>query len=934
MNNHEKNFKLAIFILCTVFLFSVVSVVYYDGRYVINIVELINQILKLGRQDLIIFTVALVFVFILGDINKSLYNERVNKEIAKKYIYLGVIIFIYVIGRIGNIEVEISNFLNGNIGQFAIKILEKIGQKNFTQSEIILYFKNNYFSIFYNIYIILFVLYILEIIFRKRFVLATKEYINYFMILLFVEMNIGLFIEENVMFYRKYFAAIILCFVYECLLNMMVYGLKSISEYFNAEKMYKYTEKFITERIGKICAYIEHKLNSSINWKSEKLKDKNYLKKQLSEPDKILFKKRIDESKALKSRITSISRDGELKGYSIGISAEWGMGKTYFLQQFVEDHFAKCYVWVTPAVFVNKNDLYKEIINGLSSVFMQNKLYSNNKNSVGNYLTALIDLVTDDKYKVNKFIFNKDINTFDDIRLNLQCYVSLFNKVIRKPIIVIIDDFDRLHQNFKDTDSETEVLQIIYELTNIKGVIVLYSIKDIQDYFGVSDEEFAEEDGGKVQYRKYINDYLILENIGIDEVVETMFDSNIFKFIKFNYNVYYKDFCNEVDFEDIIKTTLKLYFKNNKFNIRTVEQIVIKYQGLLEEKFAEKLIVDVDSIKLISVFALIKEVYPLEFELIMNCSTYFDYEKSRIFYKTYEKINDLINRVMWNKVEEIDELMKSDRHTFLYGNIQTDNTTESNGTIRISKVKRDITNKINKIFHKKNQKQLNDIISMKEISVDFDKDYYIGNRNIEEQFELLYDKKLEEIKIDVIIDDCFENKDIIGKLLRESYYNYLTEYYKNNKILFILDLLKKELQNLYKIEDNESIFIKNMLVSETLKKHLNDIYRIQIHDNLKEEFTSGEIGILFTLDIDILEYEFSNKLYPDQSFNRKFSLNDNFDNVILEIENIKNKFDVLITENDENKKRLSLLKRKIVEIDFIIVILLALNIIERDNIKD
>ncbi len=821
MYERERKFKQSIFVVFTIIAFSMVSSVYNNGAYLFNIAYFIDSILENWFKGLMIINSLIIGGVLYYDAYRISYytEEKESKIICNKLRILIVVNILYFI------FVGMDNYFinDSDIKENVIKInvilkdtVEGLQLDKFISNEFLSGFESSYTYVLYFCFVCLVGIVFIDWIFRKRFVLILREYSKYFIVYLFFSVNvIFMFTHSRYSLNTMYKISLILTSIEVIVIIKVIYG---------------YISK--KESIAKILLFVSKKIQD--------IKNKFKIGENLEESkvDVIyqgLFKDREAQAESLKKAIDSVFKDNELRGYSVAIAGEWGSGKTYFIQSFVNKHYDNSFVWVTPSIFIKKEDLYQEIIKGIEKVFRQNKLYSNKNDSVGQYLTKLIDLYRTKKLSVNSLFYGKGSYTFEDVRENLEKYVNIYLKAVGKPIIIVIDDFDRLEYHFDKKNEEKEILQVIYELTNIKGLIVLYSIKSEEKYFdlvyrsNLESDEFEENKrlyrrsfGIKVDddyipniyYRKYINEYLTLKKIDIEKVTDTLLrETNIFKFE-----------CKNLDNEQMlaIKNILDFYFNENQpfdeqrpFNVRQIEQIIIKYQGLIKRTLNKIQKLDKTHYMILAVFSMIKELYPLEYQKIMNCNNYFLYENDMYNFIRKQTYEDWKSQHLFSckNMNQLLYYIFENKEINLYEICIYDNEVNSIVVNRFNGIK-----EINKIFYKEYINEQNDIMEwsifvriVDNVNIVKYGDYYKrgyekkDRKLINHYFNKLgYKSKFENYDIDEVLSYFYSIKNINGNIFWDIFNKIYMDFnqLEYNKHSFCLELLRN---NLSSIENKDAI---------------------------------------------------------------------------------------------------------------------------------
>lgn len=208
-----------------------------------------------------------------------------------------------------------------------------------------------------------------------------------------------------------------------------------------------------------VCKKIYHQIRSSYN------KDKeNSLTGFATSTLKAnqLYTGWTDYAATLSKRI--LSTDVSREVFSIGIASPWGTGKTTFLEemkdQLKEDAFVVCF---NPWDSLTSNQIILDYFNSLKDNLTP--YYSNLSHPIAKYANMLAELeINDWSTKIAKLLGKRHHESLDLLKQDVENCIAKFDK----PIVVLIDDLDRLRG-----DELFEVLRLIRNTAKFKNMVYI-----------------------------------------------------------------------------------------------------------------------------------------------------------------------------------------------------------------------------------------------------------------------------------------------------------------------------------------------------------------------------------------------------------------------------------------------------------------------------
>ncbi|WP_127845473.1 KAP family P-loop NTPase fold protein [Psychroflexus aestuariivivens] len=228
-----------------------------------------------------------------------------------------------------------------------------------------------------------------------------------------------------------------------------------------------------------------------IQWKITKQNSsiKKADKKDFFINDAVYVDGEIDNELIVQQLITSITNYKPVNSFSIGINAEWGFGKSTFLNRFYTEYSKSNSETIMFWFHIWKNKGDKAVIDNFFKELSTNlKPYSGEiEDNIEKYSEAILNVSPGELKKIisaGKDIFREE--------LSLEEYYQIIQKAIQKidrQIIIILDDLDRL-----EAKEILDTYKIIRTLSDFENVIFLAGY----------DRNYLEKTLGKNK-EKYIN---------------------------------------------------------------------------------------------------------------------------------------------------------------------------------------------------------------------------------------------------------------------------------------------------------------------------------------------------------------------------------------------------------------------------------------------
>jgi KAP family P-loop domain len=180
-----------------------------------------------------------------------------------------------------------------------------------------------------------------------------------------------------------------------------------------------------------------------------------------------------DNDKIVNTLVAKIDDLKPLKAFVIGINAEWGNGKTTFLNRlYYQFNFNSKRENLTPIIFWFNAWQHQDEKSIINNFFNQLKRELSNysgdaKKSINNYLSKLLAII-DNKYSKGLNFFSDDVLNND---ISIKDYYEDINRIISlidRKIIVLVDDLDRLNK-----DEIIEVLRILRNVADFNNTIFI-----------------------------------------------------------------------------------------------------------------------------------------------------------------------------------------------------------------------------------------------------------------------------------------------------------------------------------------------------------------------------------------------------------------------------------------------------------------------------
>lgn len=293
---------------------------------------------------------------------------------------------------------------------------------------------------------------------------------------------------------------------------------------------------------------------------------------------------RTDFSQAIGQAI--VNYQGK-ESFVLGITGKWGSGKSsviFMALEYIEEIYKgkplkPCKVEFNPWYFSNQQQLIEQFFNALSNALTsasssENGLYIKDKLAkysllFENLSTSLLPQMLD---------FSNLICYLGEIALNkneisdLKILKEQLNNAIRelsRPIIIVIDDIDRLTNN-----EMRQIFQLVKAIADFPNTIYLLSF----DRELVSQSLFSEEGDsqkcGEQYLEKIIQLYLDIPLVPIQKVYKRLGEDL--------YSLFDKDITNDVRFSNMWVEGLKDFFSNIRDVNRFMNSFRFKY-GLVKD---------------------------------------------------------------------------------------------------------------------------------------------------------------------------------------------------------------------------------------------------------------------------------------------------------------------------------------------------------------
>lgn len=278
-------------------------------------------------------------------------------------------------------------------------------------------------------------------------------------------------------------------------------------------------------------------------------------------------------------------KNSDYKNYAIAINGEWGSGKSELIETLVKEcRDDNYYIYIKPMVSDTQEILSRELQKSISKFMKDEGIYSGKNSSLDKYFKEILKLMQfNNKITLSDFIdlANSD-DSYKNLKKDLQNDIDmLLNTNTPNPknkrLVVIIDDFDRVHQ-----DKQLEILSFIKEIIDFNGCVTIIAL----DYENLKDNKFV----NPLYLEKFIATQIPLVNVKFDEIIKfhvndilkqeflrNSFSKKILQEISDNICNYYtnieiriQNYCIKKD-EEISKITDKnkndAEIEMNKFNV-------------------------------------------------------------------------------------------------------------------------------------------------------------------------------------------------------------------------------------------------------------------------------------------------------------------------------------------------------------------------------
>lgn len=174
----------------------------------------------------------------------------------------------------------------------------------------------------------------------------------------------------------------------------------------------------------------------------------------------------------IKSLVDNLmAADTSQVAFAVGISGEWGSGKTNFLHKLKDNlNTKKCIVIeFNPWRSSSPQNIVSDYFDTLKEALLPH--YSALDKPLSKYAKALVELDVNDKVTKYAGWLAKEEQSLQSQQENISCCLDY----IRKPIFILIDDLDRL-----DKDEVFEVLKLVRNTAQFKNMV--YVVTYDKDY--------------------------------------------------------------------------------------------------------------------------------------------------------------------------------------------------------------------------------------------------------------------------------------------------------------------------------------------------------------------------------------------------------------------------------------------------------------------
>ena len=222
---------------------------------------------------------------------------------------------------------------------------------------------------------------------------------------------------------------------------------------------------------------------------------------------------------------------GELKNikacepYAVMISAEWGAGKTSFINVLKDKIKNAEYIEVECGFEYKVESMLEDIEIQLQQIFKTNKIYAERNGAIENYFEYISDMIRGAGYKwvadiIKKLKANQN-ESYLEHKKKINQILEVFYSKTKRRIFIIVDNLDRIIKE----EERYKIFQVVTETVGLKNCVTLF-IADFNKFSSQRiDREFLE---------KYINHHLMLCNVDFEEIVSKYKEN-------FLTNEFYKD---------------------------------------------------------------------------------------------------------------------------------------------------------------------------------------------------------------------------------------------------------------------------------------------------------------------------------------------------------------------------------------------------------
>ena len=379
---------------------------------------------------------------------------------------------------------------------------------------------------------------------------------SYYYIISYLFIGIAILWVIEIFFYKNSRAKILITYA-----NRLTYLMYTLILTLFAINPLLYINQIFCSVLWLILFYI-CKFYSNINYKS----NDNFNERD-DEPindNSKLYKQRSTELEYIETYLQDNSKNNNC---TISICADWGEGKTSFVNALKKSHeHKKDYViFIQPMIMDSRKSLIDYFFSQMKFIMEKNSIYTGKGSSIDKYLNSLMNIINKDNKKLFDNLFNVDNsqqNDYRELKKNLQNDIDnlLDKKSNNKSIKILIDDFDRVEESVM-----YQILAFIKEVASFRGCTVIFLMDSKKIRTNMITYSYLD---------KFISKRFELKKIDREEIIKYYLDNKIY----FNY---------ENEDNKIIKEQYKYFRQNINADLNEVEEC-IKKAAKTSENIAEK----------------------------------------------------------------------------------------------------------------------------------------------------------------------------------------------------------------------------------------------------------------------------------------------------------------------------------------------------------